>query len=409
MYDALTPCPSALEPLETRQLLSALPLDASLDAPVGALPAMIEQESLNGPANDEPAAAEALTFGWLLPWPSYEDGFGSQVAVVEGQSDGAGGVAFSGVRSVIGPLYDGMTRPAVYADVPAPSSDGLLRLTAKADLGGDAKYLDLWLEGCHLGSLFQTGGVTGINNVQIVVPMATLAAAAGDGVLEFAVQTSQAVAYLSGSFFSISLEYEGGSGGADFYRFDLQAGQSVDLSLTGATVETELWGPDMTVLSRAAAMDGSLLVAGFQAAVGGTYYVRVAGSSPYTLQVVRSGLSEAGEPGETIGAPLPGQGPQGDNWQSASGTLTEGDRDYYALAAPASGHLSVQASSPKGSATWLTMTLYDSAGNVVATSKGPHLKYDATPGETYYLEVTGLDGALGDYSLDVLTPKAKGK
>lgn len=410
MQEVAPPCPSALEPLESRLLLSAASLEPSLGSSAPFLPPMVEQESLGGPANDEAASAESLAFGWLLPYPSYTDGFGDQFAIVQGQGDGAGGgEPFSGFRTVYGQLYAGKELPALFADAPAPASDGLLRLSVKANLSGDSNYLDLRLEGYPLGRLFGPDGINGVNSVELVVPMDALKAAAGDGTLEFAVKSSQAVTSIGVSFVSMSLSYETGSGGADFYRFDLQAGQSVDLSLAGGGMEMELWGPDMTVQSRASATDGQALIAGFQAAATGTYYVRVTGGGSYTLQAVRSELPGAGEPGEILADPLAGQGPQGDNWQSAGGTLSEGDRDYFAVTAETTKPLVFHASVAKGSPQWLTMTLYDSAGNVVATSKGPHLEYKGLPGETYHLEVTSLDGTVGDYGLSVMTPKGKGK
>jgi len=425
MYDAVSTCPSALEPLESRFLLSAAPHEAILKpSPPIAEPVLsaIEQESIGGPANNELATAESLRFAWMLPYPSYQDGFGSQVAVVEGQADGlGGGTPFSQTCSVFGSISGTSVFSLAYGDMdgdgtwdaPAPAGEGSLTFTTKLDLAGATKYLTLWLEGTLLGNLFETDGASGATNTtQVSIAADVLSKAAADGMLKFTVRPSAAVTKVNSSFM-MTLSYDRAGGGADFYRFDLQAGQSASLTVTGASpaLAVQLVGTDGTVLSSGTAMDGQATIAGFQAVRAGTYYARVVGEGAYTLRAERSGLGGSAESGDALLDSLVGVGPASPNWKWAAGHLTAGDRDYFEFAAQKSATLAFQVFSfaSPGSESKLVLDLYDAAGNRVATARGPHLKYEPPRDGLYYLQVTTTDGTAVDYTIGITVGKPKGK
>ena len=149
----------AFEPLEARLLLSADALtgDAALAPPDGTVvTAELEAESLGGPSNNDLASAQELSFSYVVPWVNPDDGFGPQQAAVVGTADGSGGGEAYDRSFGLYLVIDGDYPPfgLDFPDATTPGGDGLLTISAYADLEGTDKYLTLEGEGILLGHLF---------------------------------------------------------------------------------------------------------------------------------------------------------------------------------------------------------------------------------------------------------------
>ena len=167
-----------------------------------------------------------------------------------------------------------------FYDMAAPTGDGTLTITAKADLGDADEYLSINGEGYIIESkLFATdGGENTPVTATFTIPQANLEAMAANGTIQFTVTESETVGNYGGSYLTLELNYPGMPDPAyDAYAVDLEAGQTLgavvqgDASLyeldliDGATGQVVAAGEtdaiyDHTVLSAAAPSAGTYIL-----------------------------------------------------------------------------------------------------------------------------------------------------
>ncbi|NLF31106.1 MAG: LEPR-XLL domain-containing protein, partial [Planctomycetes bacterium] len=247
-----------VETLEPRLLLSAALAAARAAAPAPLMeecplavlvPAVVEQESEGGGTNNVAADAQVLQFQSIFG----DNGPGPLQAVIKGTADGmgGGGAVYNGSSMVFGAV----AAPNVYdlgmTDTFAPGGDGVVTITAKADLDGADEYLTLAAEGVVLGDVFVNDGLSfAAVTAQVTIPAALLAALAADGIVELTVAPSAAVEREQSGYVMAELAYAGlgGGGTADCYAIDLQAGELLSLAADGA-VSLELVDAEGTVLA----------------------------------------------------------------------------------------------------------------------------------------------------------------
>ncbi len=394
-----------VEPLEPRLLLSAVlesqALSQAEDTSLPVLvPAVVEAESDGGGTNNVVADAEVLEFQHVLG----EDGPGPLQAVVTGTADGWGGPAALYEDSAM--VFGAVAAPNVYTlrmtDAIAPGGDGLVTITASADLDAMDEFLTLSAEGVVLGDVFVADGAnfTAVS-AQVTLPAAHLAAMAADGVVELTVTPSAAVEREQSGYLLVELTYAGGGGAgtADYYAMDLQAGEVVSLAADGA-VNLQLVDGEGTVLA-----EGD--VAGYVARQEGPCYVRITGEGPYTLVANRGGAMDV-EDNDTLASAQPITGGQTQGRQWVVGRLAgEADSDVYSVSL-SRRPLKVRLDLPAGPAN-VTVRLLDAAGNVVATGRQlPHGTVMLTgkaprraAGGEYFIEVTTEADVQVDYVLAV--------
>jgi len=370
--NAVTPC--LCESLEARLLLSA-DLPAAFDAQIMAdvsdaslavfVPAEVEQESAGGSSNNDLVDAQPLEFYGIFG----NDTFGPQQAVVTGTADGLGGGGESYFDSTM--LFGLIAYPSVYPidmiNAITPGTNGVLTITAKADLGGTDRFLTLEAEGVVLGDVF-VDVVESFStvNAQVTIPQAQLAALAADGTVELTVTPSDAVAGGQSGYLIVELGYEGpaSAGTADYYSMDLVAGESASLSVAGdGPLDLALVDAEGTVLAEGA-------VGGFVAEQSGAYYARITGEGDYCLLANRNGVMDDGD-NDSPDAAQPVVGPRTDGRQWVVGSLTGdesgADSDFYSVELSGGGRVELRMTLPAAQAD-AVIRLYDAAGNVVAES-----------------------------------------
>jgi len=376
--------PPKFEPLEPRLLLDAGGL-AFQPSPI-VTPAL-EYESNGGPANDDPAAAQALEFSYLLPKISPFDGFGPRQAAVSGSADGGGGgEAYTGSTGLgVGEFIHPGPFNLNFWDTPAPGGGGTLALQLFADLDGADKYVSLTAEKTELGDLFVEGDQTnGWWTAQVALTRRQLATLAADGKITFSLSPSPAVQDVGTAIILASLTYGGGGGGAgDFYRLDLAPGESASMALTSedsGDLDLALFDAEGTEL--AAGEPGAAGVAAaidhFAAGQGGTFYVCVSGTGDYNLIVNRNATTDLEDNGD-IGSAQEVCGAEVDGRQwvvgSAGGGEGRSDTDFYAVTLAPHGFLKLEAYSPgvngKGKAKGKTARLAARAGPTTWPSAAP--------------------------------------
>ena len=419
------------ESLESRLLMSAAsPVDGA-EAPQAAEPALgdihvaYEAESNGGATNDDMASAQELEFAAMLPDQPGADGTWAQQAVVVGTADGAGGG--DGYELLV-TRYTKMSYPRSsqlnFSDAVAPGGGGVLTITTGANFTGESKYLTLQAEGIDLGRLFVDDGQAGSEfTTQVALSQADLAALAADGVISFTVAPSEDVAETSTTYVQMHLEYAGaGAGTADFYRLDLDAGESISLALSemsAGELDLQLIDADGDVLATGAAGCGDVAAAisNYLADQGGTVFVRVAGKGEYNLTVNRNAGMDI-EDNDTFASAQPLDGSLIDGRRWASGEVGDpasgSDSDFYTVTMTSRSVLKVRAYTPSAGNTLEPMVrIYDASGSLVATGTDLQTVYRVPKSGDglYYIEVSATNETAGDYVLSVQdhTPKAKGK
>jgi hypothetical protein len=423
--------PPQFESLEARLLMSAASPVAATETPQATDPALgdihvaYEEESNGGATNDDMASAQELEFAAMLPDQPGADGTWAQQAVVVGTADGAGGG--DGYELLV-TRYTKMSYPGSsqlnFSDAVAPGGGGVLTITTGANFTGESKYLTLQAEGIDLGRLFVDDGQVGSEfTTQVALSQSDLAALAADGVISFTVTPSEPVAEASTTYVQMHLEYAGAGGGtADFYRLDLDAGESISLALSemsAGELDLQLIDADGDVLATGAAGSGDMAAAisNYLADQGGTVFVRVAGTGEYSLTVNRNAGMDL-EDNDTFASAQPLSSSVIDGHRWASGQIGDpasgSDSDFYTVTMTSRSLLKVRAYTPGDSNTLEPMVrIYDSSGSLVASSTDLQTVYRVPEGGDglYYIQVSAINETDGDYVLSVQshTPKPKGK
>jgi hypothetical protein len=431
--------PARLELLEPRFLLSAQVLGEPVGLavayePVALVQPAVEEELNGGPANNDVANAQALTFDYLLPVQDGESPFGPQQAAVLGTADGGGGPGYYCSYNFYGFLMNPDAVPSIDLDLPdatAPGGDGVLAITALANLYGPSRYLTLEAEGIALGDVFVNDGQTGLySETAISLTRDQLVQLAADGVITFTVTPSSAVA--PGVIdVTLELSYPGGGGGTpDFYSFDLAAGESASLSLVGlgeGDLELQLCDAEGNALAAGEGAENvDLAIGNFVAEEGGTYYVRIAGEGDYELVVNRNAIGDLEDNGGiAMAQDLAGAKVDQRRWavgsvaDGAPEVLTPADVDCYAVELGSLELLTAKVFTP-GQEDGLNglrpqVCVYGADGSLLA--KGLRAVRFQAPkaGGTYYVQVGATNGTEGDYVLSVKTkpsrkaPRAAGR
>ena len=427
-------CPiddARLEQLESRLLLSAGALaDTGGLAAAAGLTQMTEPawdlieptpeaESQGGASNDQVAAAQPLSFVYLLPKISPDDGVGPQHASVVGVADGlgGGGEEYSDWLMVFGAVSNPNVYTLDFTDAIAPGGAGVLRVSAAADLAGTERYLALEAEGIDLGQIFvDDGAYMSTVTAEVSLSQDQLAVLAADGTVTVTVTPSAAVATVSESWMDAELTYSGpgGAGTADFYSVDLAAGESLSIGLAGPTasqLEMQLVAADGTVLAEGATGYDNFCAAveSYTAQQTGTLYIRVAGEGDYQLANRNAALDlEDNGAAETAQA-IDGARASGRIW--VIGQLDDGsDSDFYAVTLASRAVVKLQASAPADASLEPVVNLYDAGGDLVATSadsRSGMLHYKAPRGGgEYFVQISADDGS-GGYVLGVGGQAAK--
>lgn len=419
------------ESLEARLLMSAAGPAADAEAPQAADPALgvihvaYEEESNGGARNDDMAGAEELDFAAMLPNQSGADGTWPQQAVVIGTADGAGGGdEYNSLVTIFTTMGYPRSNQLNFEDVVEPGGGGVLTVTTGTDFTGESKYLTLQAEGIDLGRLFVDEGQDGSRfTTQVALSETDLAALAADGVISFTVAPSEAVPEAR-AYVQMYLEYAGPGGGgtADFYRLDLDAGESISVAvseLSAGELDLQLIDADGDVLAMGAAACGDVAAAipSYLADQGGTVFVRVAGTGEYNLTVNRNAGMDI-EDNDTFATAQPLNSSLIDGRRWASGQVGDpasgSDSDFYTVTMTSRSLLKVRAYAPGVSNTLEPMVrIYDSSGSLVAAGTDLQTVYRVPKSGDglYYVEVSATNETAGDYVLSVQnhTPKAKGK
>ncbi len=426
--------PARLELLEPRFLLSAVALGEPLAAavayePVALVQPAIEEELNGGHANNDVANAQPLTFDYLVPLRDGESPFGPQQAAVLGTADGGGGPGYYCSHNFYGFLMNPDKVPSIDLDLPdatAPGGDGVLAITALANLYGPSRYLTLEAEGILLGDVFVDDGLTGLySTTEVSLTRDQLAQLAADGVITFTVTPSSAVA--PGVIdVTLDLSYPGGGGGTpDYYSFDLAAGESASLSLVGigeGDLELQLCDAEGNALAAGEAAENvDLAIGNFLAEEGGTYYVRVAGEGDYELVVNRNAISDLednggvdraqGLAGAKVDQRLWAVGSVADGAPEGAKALTPADVDCYAVELGSFELLMAKVFTP-GQEDGLNglrpqVSVYDADGNLLAKGRRTVRFRAPKAGGTYYVQVEATNGTEGDYVLSAKTKPSR--
>jgi len=405
-----------LELMESRLLLSGDGLAGAADAlavdSASIAPPVVEQESIGGPSNDDPATAQDLSFSYLVPKVSLFDGFGPQQASVLGTADGGGGTGYDETMMLIaGRLAYPFRFDIPFEDAVSPGGEGSVKLSVKADLGGEDKYLTVDAEGLFQTDLFVEGASTNEwAEAQITLTRDQLVTLAADGVIVFTVIPSEGVTDQGTGYVAMQLTYGAGGGTGDFYRFDMTAGESASLSLAGSEageLTMTVYGPDgAEVAAGQVGADGVVTVEHLLAGADGSYYVSVSGSGDYQLVVNRNAATDlAGNDGLESAQQIDSSRLAGRQW--VIGEVGDGDSDFYAVQVGGGKWLDVRAYTPDGEAAPNALepviNVYDADGDLVATGSGSKLRFrpPRDAGGTYYVEVAGGESTEGDYVLSV--------
>lgn len=406
-----------LEPLEARLLLSADTL-GELSAVAGTLAysgGAIVSPELEAEPNDDLASAQELSFNYLLPWLSPEDGFGPQQAAVLGTADGAGGDGYDLTRTLFGIIAYPNWFSLDFPDAITPTGGGVLTITTKADLGGTSKYLTVQPEGLAPVDVFVDDGLTGVEvTTEVELTQQQLTTLAADGMIQFTITPSANVLSIGTGYVTMQLAYGGGGGGdtGDFYSFDLGAGESASVAVTGGgsgELELALYDAAGTPLATGAtgADNVDAAIENFAADQAGTFYVRVGGEGDYALVVNRNAAMDL-ETNNGIDSAQEIHSAKVNGRQWAIGHIggdgpAGADTDFYAVTLTARSLLHLQAYAPGVNSLEPSVRVYDSGGSLVTSGDGSNLRYRVPSGGegVYYVQVATANETSGHYVLAV--------
>ena len=237
-----------------------------------------------GGADDDVGSAQDLT-GSLV-----DLGGGASRAAVVGKADGITGSA-SLTRNDVVHAPNVLTFD--FAGMPAPSGDGVLTVTAFADLDAGGEYLSFDGEGVFVQDLFVTGGQQYVQvTTQVTLTRARLARMAADGTITFTVTPSASVNDLGANSLTLELSYPVANT-PDVYAFPVEAGDAVSLAirgLGGGDHSIDLLDSSGNLIARGAtgSPDVDQAVINYVAPAAGTYYARARGDGSYGLVVTRN-------------------------------------------------------------------------------------------------------------------------
>ena len=197
----------------------------------------------------------------------------------------------------------------------------------------------------------------------------------------------------------------------DYYAFDLVAGQTAGLVLTGSVSgQLQLTLEDSTGQLLASGSGGATnyttALNDFVAPVSGTYYVAVSGdyNNPYSLLVLRDAAFDS-EPHDTS-ATAQDLGTH----STVLGYLGDDQADWYRFEVAAGATLTLSTTTPAGGPLAFVNTLnpqlelYDPTGTLVASDQdsapdgqNATLTYTATTAGTYQLKISGQNHSSGEY------------
>ena len=186
-----------------------------------------------------------------------------------------------------------------FVGAPIPTGDGVLTLTATADLDGGTEFLSVDAEGVFTQDVFVTGGQQQIEVMTTInITQADLISLQSDGTISFTVTPSAAVNNLGPNELTLELVYPSSGGNEDWYNFSLDDGESATLAVTEQTagnLSLELFDATGTTLlaSGIAAANVGQVINNFVDQTSDTtpdnYLVRVTGDTVgYSLMVTRN-------------------------------------------------------------------------------------------------------------------------
>ncbi|REJ69191.1 MAG: hypothetical protein DWQ31_05400 [Planctomycetota bacterium] len=264
------------------------------------LGAAVEVESHGGGGNDTLAAAQDLDGGFTsLGLVDTE-----RVAVL-GTSDATAN--FVATLGEVDTVFIPNDLEFEFAGVPVPAGDGVLTVTATADLGREDEVLVVTAEGLLLQRLFMNTGLEGqLATDRIEISQDDLQLLAADGLITIRVDPNSLVNDLASEEVSVQLEYPALPATPDLYRFSLDAGEVASLTLealTAGSATLELLDAAGNLLAiGAVGANADQLIDGFVAPVAGTYYARVAGNPVDYQLIVARGADFDREGNNAVGA-----------------------------------------------------------------------------------------------------------
>jgi hypothetical protein len=252
------------------------------------LNAAFEDEAHGGASNDTLPTAQDMEGSFI------DLGLGTaQRGAVLGRGDGDGSFPSSLTQENVVSSPNVLTFD--FTGAPTPLGDGVLTVSAVADLDLSAEFLTLDAEGLLIQDLFVTGGLQqSLVSTTVNLSQAQLEAMlADDGVITFTVTPSSGVNSLGDNFLTLDLSYPtvSSSSTTDIYSFTLGAGQLASLALTNdvsfAVLELLDAGGNLLATGLSAA-NVKQVINNFVSVSGGTYYANVAaGDGDYSLVVTR--------------------------------------------------------------------------------------------------------------------------
>ncbi|GAB5402359.1 MAG: hypothetical protein Aurels2KO_05900 [Aureliella sp.] len=239
----------------------------------------LESESVDGISNDTFATAQSLESSFMPLSPTASRG------------------AVIGNDSNVGPsqTLTGVFAPRVLnyslTDLPIPTGDGFVTVTAFADLDLSTEFLTLGIENMADRDIFVDDGAQSQEVVaNVALTLAEINAIIADDQADFSLTPSPLVAQLDGgSWATVQLSYPVAD---DFYSFSLGGGQSATIVVTGdGNPDVQLFDSTETLVAAgrsSAALDQ--VINNFTAPVdagAADYVIKVAGEGDYSVTVTR--------------------------------------------------------------------------------------------------------------------------
>jgi len=250
------------------------------------LNAAVEEESHGGASNDTLANAQDLDSRFI----SFGLGTEERAGVI-GSSDTSTNFVASQTQSDLVSYPNELTYD--FGGGAMPAGDGVLTVTANADLNLAFEFLTIDAEGLFTQNLFMQDGLQGESVVTTVeISQADLAALAADGTITIDVKPNLQVNVLSSDELTLELVYPTYPATSDLYSFSLATGELASLALDATTaghLSLELLDASGTLLTTGAVGENiDQVVDSFVATTAGTYYARVSGNvADYSLVVAR--------------------------------------------------------------------------------------------------------------------------
>lgn len=130
-----------------------------------------------------------------------------------------------------------------FTDVPTPTGDATLVITAVGDLGNGLENLELRIDGQLIDHIFIKGGVDGgISTLTIVIPQSLMETFAADGSISMTLRPSASVSNTGASSVTLDLSYSGIPINTDT---DPPVVQSVQLDGDGKTIVVQMNDDDL--------------------------------------------------------------------------------------------------------------------------------------------------------------------